>query len=184
MLFGDRNDFAIEAGLEPDLQPPSQVWGHMCVWCRGISLGDITERHCGFSSAYSGFVWLASNLDRLWAVEFEALDDVALWNFLDGILYGYHGLVELQDDRTVEECQRDSNMWHHYDFLTNWDEQFDGYKAFIVCPPGGEICILSRDSSEKMCRAIVSRDGFLAAVDGFKRWYDGEELRLQSARLN
>ena len=30
-LFDDREDFAIEAGVEPDGHTASTVWGHMCV---------------------------------------------------------------------------------------------------------------------------------------------------------
>src|SRR5438128_886855 len=104
-VFGDRADFAIEAGVEPDLTPPSAVWGHMCVWCRGVPLGDIENRQCGLYGAYCGFREVASRIDRLWAKELDGLDDVAAWNHLDGLLYGYHGDVELADNRTLEECQ-------------------------------------------------------------------------------
>ena len=40
-VFGDRLDFAIEAGIEPDLQTGTALWGHMCVWCRGVALAVI-----------------------------------------------------------------------------------------------------------------------------------------------
>ena len=40
-VFGDRDDFAIEAGVEPDRHTAGTVWGHMCVWCRGVPLGDL-----------------------------------------------------------------------------------------------------------------------------------------------
>ena len=43
-LFGNPADFAIEAGVEPDLRPGSAVWGHMRVLCGGAALGDIEER--------------------------------------------------------------------------------------------------------------------------------------------
>lgn len=52
MLFGDRLDFAIEADVEPSLEPPSAVWGRMCVWCRGVALGDLGEPHCALYPAY------------------------------------------------------------------------------------------------------------------------------------
>jgi hypothetical protein len=43
-IFGDKNDFAIEAGVEPDLVPPSLLWGHMRIWCAGVPLGNINDR--------------------------------------------------------------------------------------------------------------------------------------------
>ena len=64
-LFGDREDFAIEAGVEPDGHTASTVWGHMCVWCRGVALGDIGDTHCGIDHAYVEFAWLVDNLNRL-----------------------------------------------------------------------------------------------------------------------
>src|SRR4051794_18443935 len=120
MLFGDTADFAIEAGVEPDLVPPSAVWGHMCVWCRGVALGDIEDRHCGLYQAFCGFRWLSEHLGELWDVELAGLDDVAAWNFLDGLLYGYHGDVEIEDGRSLDQVRADWAYWSKYDFLTNW----------------------------------------------------------------
>src|SRR5262249_34795405 len=105
----------------------------MCVWCRGVPLGGIDDRHCALDWAYCGVRSLLSpvhgepQIDRLWAEELAGLDDVAAWNFLDGLLYGYYGDVEVPDDRTVEECRRDWLVWGCFNFLTNWGEQFDGY---------------------------------------------------------
>jgi hypothetical protein len=179
-VFGDPADFAIEAGVEPSLMPPSAVWGHMRIWCRGVPLGDIANRHCALAGADWGVRKVVSNLDRLWAEELAGLDDVAAWNFLDGLLYGYRGHVELPDDRTIEECRRDAAAWGRFNFLTNWGEQFDGYKAFILRPPGGPVRILSRRLPEGMGRGVeVSRDGFVAACEGFARWFEEQEARLR-----
>ena len=151
-VFGNRDDFAIEAGTESYLKPPSAVWGRMCVWCCGVPLGDIDDRHCALYPAYCGFRSLLSpvhgepKIDRLWAEELAGLDDVAAWNFLDGLLYGYHGDVEVPDDRTLEECRRDAVVW---------------------LPDG-------------MGRAVeVSRDEFVAACEGFVRWFEEQDLRLR-----
>jgi hypothetical protein len=90
-VFGDTADFAVEAGVEPDLHTEATVRGHMCVWCRGVPLGERGERYCGLYPAYRKFAWLADNLGRLWAAELEGLDDVSAWNVLDGLLYGCAG---------------------------------------------------------------------------------------------
>lgn len=179
MLFGDRADFAIEADVESELQRPSAVWGHMCVWCRGVALGDINLRHCGLYVAYSAFDWLSANLYSLWADELAGLDNLATWNFLDRLLYGYHEGREIPDDRTVR-C--DWTVWGRFNFLTNWGEQFDGFKAFILCPPGGPVRILSARFPEHMGRGVqVSPNGVMTAAEAFARWFEREELRLQSA---
>lgn len=178
-LFGEREDFAIEAGVEPGLKPPSAVWGHMCIWCRGVPLGDIADQHCALYHSYRSFDWLVSRLDELWTPELAGLDDVAAWNLLDGLLYGYHGDVEVPDDRTLEQSRADAAAWGRFDFLTNWGEQFDGYKAFILRQPGGPVRILSRRLPEQMGRGVlVSPSGFRVAAGGFARWFEEESRRL------
>ncbi len=178
-VFGNRDDFAIEAGVEPDGHTVGTVWGHMCVWCLGVPLGDLDDRYCGLYHAYSEFAWLADNLDRLWADELAGLDDVAAWNFLDGLLYGYHGEVELSDTRTREECSRDAVRWGRFNFLTNWGEQFDGYKSFLLCPPDGSARVLSRRLPPHMGRGVsVSRRSLASAAAGFAGWFESESGRL------
>jgi hypothetical protein len=178
-VFGDRADFAIEAGIEPDKHTDHTVWGYMCVWCHGVALGDINERYCSLYPAYANFDWLADNLGSLWADELVGLDDVAAWNFLDGLLYGYHGDIELPDKRTLDELGRDAARWGRFDFLTNWEENFDGYKSFLLCPPGDSARVLSRRLPEPMGRGVaVSQRGFVGAASEFARWFEGESQRL------
>jgi hypothetical protein len=178
-VFGDRADFAIEAGVEPDLHTDATVWGHMCVWCRDVPLGKLEERYCGLYPAYSEFAWLADNLGSLWADELSGLDDMDVWNLLDGLLYGYHGDVELSDARTLAELRRDAVRWGRFNFLTNWGEQFDGYKSFLLCPPGDSARVLSRRLPAHMGRGVsVSRRGVTAAASEFARWFEVESARL------
>jgi len=151
----------------------------MCVWCGGVPLGKLDDSHCALHHSYTEFVWLADNLSSLWADELVGLDDVAAWNFLDGLLYGYHQDVELADARTLEECCRDAARWGRFNFLTNWGEQFDGYKSFLLCPPGNAVRILSRRLPEHMGHGVsVSRFGFESAATGFARWFETECERL------
>ena len=173
-LFGDRADFAIEAGIEPDCQTTSgSIWGHMCVWCFGIALGDLDDRHCGLDGAYLEFDWLRLNLDSLWDDELRGFDDLATWNFLDGLLYGYHGDTELLDDRTLEQSRRDDARWHRFNFLTNWGEQFDGYKSFLVCPPGEYARVLSRRLPSHLGLGVsVTRRGIVSAATEFTQWFE------------
>jgi hypothetical protein len=151
----------------------------MCVWCRGVSLGNLDDRYCALYPAYFEFGWLADNLGSLWAEGLAGLDDVTAWNFLDGLLYGYHGDVEVPDARTPAECRRDVVRWGRFNFLTNWGEQFDGYKSFLLCPPGESARILSRRLPAQMGRGVsVSRRGFAAAAAAFARWFEAECKRL------
>ncbi len=178
-VFGERDDFAIEAGVEPDGHTAGTVWGHMCVWCCGVPLGDLGNRSCGLYHSYSEFAWLADNLGNLWADELAGLDDVAAWNFLDGRLYGYHGEVELADACTLDECRRDAERWGRFNFLTNWGEQFDGFKSFLLCPPGASARILSQRLPSHMGRGVsVSRQSLTSAAAGFAAWFESERLSI------
>lgn len=178
-LFGDRTDFAIEVGVEPNLKPPSAVWGHMCIWTAGLALGAIEDRYCALYPAYRQFRSNLAQLEDLWAPEFEGLDAIATLNFLDGMLYGYHGDVELKDDRSDEQVVVDSQRWGRHNFLTHWGEQFDGYKSFIVHNPSGPIRVLSYKLPRETGLCVeVSREAFVLAVTGFVRWFQEQESRL------
>jgi hypothetical protein len=127
---------------EPNLRPPSAVWGRMQIWCEGASIGDYAEPSCALYPSYCGFRNLMETLPQLWSPELDGLSDIDLWNHLDGLLYGYHGDTEIPDDRTVEQCRSDSKRWGGYDFLTNWGEQFDkGGKSFILCKPNNVVWV-------------------------------------------
>jgi hypothetical protein len=182
MLFGSRQTFAIEAIVEPDLRIPSAVWGRMQVWCQGDSIGDFNERHCALYSSYMGFKSLQRSLSSLWLQEFEDLSDTAMWNHFDGLLYGYHGDVELKDERTSEQVRSDSARYRRFDFLTNWGEQFDrGGKSFIVCTPDGSVRIYNR-SLPGSIRREASLPDVLFAIEHFIQWFDSEFERLQGVR--
>ena len=183
MLFGDRLDFAIEAEVEPGLLAPSPVWGRICVWCRGVALGDIEEACCALYPAYLGFRHLPERLDGLWSDKLEGLDDKGAWEFLDGLLYGCRDDVIAEDERTIEQCRQDWQLWSGHNFLTNWGESFDGYKSFILCPPDGSVRILSRGFPEQMGRGVsVSRTGVVLASQGFTRWFEEQARRLEGDR--
>jgi hypothetical protein len=179
-MFGDPADFAIEAGVETHLVAPSSVWGHMRVWCGGHALGNIEDRHCALYPSYLEFDRMGTHLEDLWDEELRSLDDRAMWNFLDGALYGYHGDVEIEDDRSLEEVRRDAQRFGKFNFLTNWGEQFDGgYKSFVVCPSNKPLRVLSRAFPESVGLGVnVSRTGFARASRAFVDWFTSQELRL------
>ena len=156
MRFGNPDDFAIDADVEPDVVPPSAVWGSMCVWCRGEPLGRCDERYCFLATAASSFDWMSGHLDELWESGFEGLDDEAAFARLDSFLSP-----------------------HRFDFLTNWGEQFDNWRGFVVCPPGEDLRVYYRRPDRSRSGARVTRRGFQAAADAFVAWFEGHEARLR-----
>ncbi|WP_437765890.1 hypothetical protein WMF27_27455 [Sorangium sp. So ce281] len=85
---------------------------------------------------------------------------------------------------TLATSRRDWTFWRAHDFLTNWGEQFGGCKAFILCPPGGSVRILSRELPGHMGRGVeVSRAGLVAAAEGFARWFERQARPLEGGRV-
>jgi hypothetical protein len=181
MLIGDASDFAIEVMIEPDLKTPSAVWGRMCVHIAETILGDYNDPYCALYPAYRHFEWHAKYRDRLWDAVFDGMAPEGIHDTVHDAMYG-------DDDRTIEEIQRDSHRYGAFDFLTNWGEQFDGYSSVIVSPAPDTIMVLHRpyvdmDSPRRLPKDCVvahcSRSGFVNASAKFVDWFDRESERLQ-----
>jgi hypothetical protein len=183
VIFGDRADFAIEAGVEPDLVPPSAVWGHMCVWCSGTSLGNIDDHYCHLGVGRNDFHWLAEHLDERWDETLSGMSDIEQWSLLRGNLYGLQGggisvpkLVLSPDD---VETDRNWQRYNKLEFLTNWGEQFDGYPAFLLAPPGESCRVLfQRPDGGTVQSVLVSRSAVIAASRDFVAWLDDRAKSL------
>jgi hypothetical protein len=164
MMFGNPEDFAIEVESDAtDASPASTVWGHMRIWCRGVSFGDFKERHCGLSGTHQALVRLSATLHELISKEFPGLDDSGVWHFLDQKLYR-------DDERTLSEVDRDAREYSRFDFLTNWGESFDDYKGFVFCRDDGVHAVVMGPGAYELRCVRVSQHGFRSAVAGFDAW--------------
>jgi hypothetical protein len=180
MLFGQKSSFAIEAMIEPHLQAPSTAWGRMCIWCDEVSIGNINEEHCDLGPSFESLANLAITIDHLWLDEFNGMTDLELWNFLDGKLYGYHGEIEIEDPRTIEEMHFDALQFGKFGFLTNWGEQFDrGGKSFLFHHPTGRIKILNRHlPPQKGLSLSAPIESFREAIIEANAWYQEQKDSL------
>lgn len=163
MLFGDKSDFAIECYRDHrDQWLEGHVCGRMCIWCAGHQLGDIDNSNMlgTIKELFSKF------LECLPSLTDEAIDhlpDLDAFTFLDSHLFlGYEG----QSD---EQTRIDAQRFSKFIFLTNWDEQFDGEKAFLLKTDNG-FRILYRISEQQVGVANVSAKVLQNAVSGFLKW--------------
>jgi hypothetical protein len=186
MLFGSIDTFAIETTIEPSWCLPTAVWGRMRVWCRGVELGDFSERHCDLFGAYDGFRALSANLPTLWRAEFDGLSDDALYDRLDALVYGQRGDSALEEQRTPEQLEADQARYAPFVFLTSWGEQFEiAGKPFVVCHPGAQLCILNRTAPVSSVYALrVPPAEADRAIQDFLTWFDAELTRLASAVID
>ena len=183
MLFGDPSNFAIEVMAEPELVAPSTVWGRMCIHIGEVILGDYNDPHCGLYDAYCEFGWHLNRVEPLWDQAFDGLSLEQIHDTVANAIYG-------DDDRTNEQIQQDSIRYRHFDFLTNWGEQFDGYSSVIVASNDETITILHRPYSDNPRRRIetefvvaeCTRTGFIDTVRQFVYWFDAETKRLTSSK--
>lgn len=171
MLFGNPSDFAIEAASEANLTAPSAVWGRMRVICDKQIYSDYENPYCALYPAYCQFRWFRENVFDLWDDSFNGLSNTELHDLLDRMIYA-------DDNRTSEEVERDSTRYGRYNFLTNWGEQFDGYKSFIVSPMPGRLAILRRDDTGRLSVANCTTQGFVDAAEAYLDWFHAETLRL------
>jgi hypothetical protein len=99
-------------------------------------------------------------------------------------------LEDLDNDKWTDELAEASGeamwqaleaLWDHgverFNFLTNWGEQFDGFKSYIVRPPtSGTVLIVSKRLPTVV--SAVSIDGLRTASQGFMDWFDQRAAEL------
>lgn len=178
MLFGHKEDFAIEAMVEPDLIPPSSVWGRMRIWCEGTPLGDYSEQHSGLPSGH--LEELSRDLLTLWHKDFEGMSDANIFRYLDALLYGYRDGIEIADDRSLLQSTEDAHIFGPFTFLTNWEEMFDQEgKAFILCPDAHRVKIIVQSLDQLTYRSLTtSAAAVQMACENFLSWFKEESVRL------
>lgn len=183
MMFGDPSDFAIEALIEPHLVAPSNVWGRICVHIGPVILGDITDEHCGLFGAYCGFKELVTDEPRLWDDSFAGLSFEQIHDLVRNAIYG-------DDERSMEAIVADAQRYQRFDFLTNWDEPFDGFASVILQQDDTTTTIMHRPHSAwgrtrdpgPFLVASCRTTGFRAACAAFVQWYDEQSERLKASR--
>jgi hypothetical protein len=164
MVFGNPQDFAIEAVSDAGpASPIGTVWGHMRLWCRGLSIGDFDERHSGLSHAQASLTELCGALDALESASLSLLDDQAAWEFLERKLY-------VDDARSDAQVAGDATWWRRFAFLTNWGEPFDGYAGFIFRQSPASLRIVARCPDNEMVGLTVTVSAFREAVEAFEHW--------------
>jgi hypothetical protein len=162
MTFGYPTDFAIEAYHEPS-GPEWGGFGRMCIDIQGVRLGDIRENHCSLYDATDRLRTAYPIIDSFWDASFLGLSDAEIFFALEQALY-------LSNPSDWERFGR-------FDFLTNTGEQFDGFKTYLVCRPGGRVHILyDRFKDDGIGSASCSAMTFRRVASSYVDWFD-EQVR-------
>jgi hypothetical protein len=180
VLFGDPNEFAIEAVLEPGPEYPAvqgtSLFGRMCVWMRGRSVGRFDEPCCGLGAPARSFVEVDTALGTLWDDRFEALAPDEIFDWLDAHCFAAYRHTTLPFDEWPDDPP--PSLWR-FSILINWSEAFDGWKVFLLQPSKERLMalVLTRDA-EHVEVYEFSTGAFRSAVRAFARWLDDQEDAL------
>ena len=166
MLIGDFKSFAIEVHHEPIPNASKRVFGRMCIHACGVTLGDINEPACMLNVTEGHLSDVLRRFAMLDDVTVDTLDDRAAFDFLNQALY-------LDDDRTTDEIQRDSERYFRFDFLTNGGESFDRTKSFVT-KSGDMARILFTDETDTFRVARVPQVEFCERISEFLSWVEQE----------
>jgi hypothetical protein len=169
MLFGQRNDFAVEAHHEQILNANGCVFGRVCVWAKDLALGNIEEPACILGSVQGAFEHLLLTIESLHDPSLDSLGDREAFDLLNVAIYG-------EDSRTAERIAIDSKRYSKFVFLTNWGEAFDGTNAFLLKAPNG-FRILYQLKNDIRGSALVSHLGLRNAAQSFVKWVSDEASR-------
>lgn len=162
MIFGNSNDFAIEAFHEPR-GPQWHGFGRLCIHIQGFRIGDIQDKHCSLFHVTDRCRELRETIDSLWDPSFAQLSNAEIFALLDQEIY-------------LGEPPKKSPQHNVFDFLTNTGEMFDGAKTFIFSRPAGRVHILYQFSDNVIRSGSCSVHNFRQATESYVGWFD-ERLR-------
>lgn len=163
MIFGDPEDFAIEAYHEPS-GPQYGGFGRMCIHVQGVSIGNIRDNHCSLFHATQRVREVATDFESLWHDSFAGLSDAEVFGLIDREIY-------------TGEVSESGPGYAACDFLTNTGEMFDGTKTFIIFRPPDRIHILFRLRDGTFGSASCSVPTFRRVADVYVHWFE-EQVRM------
>lgn len=181
MIFGDPQQFAIEAlldGADSTCGPVSgnNIAGRIRVWMSGSDIGDFDEEHCWLGPVYMAMAEL--RLEKLWHPSFGDLSCDEIFDRLNLVKFA----ADRQgcgDNETLPDIESQGEQLARFTFLLNSSEAFDGWKSFLVHPPGSELmALVMTHGSPEVDVFRFSAEAFRSAVNAFGQWIRMEEQRL------
>jgi len=167
MIFGNPNEFAIEAYHEPS-GPEWGGCGRLCLHVHGVAVGDIRDNHCSLFAVTDSFRRFSKAIEALWAECFAGLSDAEVFRLIERDIYS--------DDPPSEL----GSGFGGFDLLTNSAEMFDGTTTFIFRDPDGLVHILYQLRDDTFGSGTCSVETFRTVTATYARWFD-EQVRTTAA---
>jgi len=169
MIFGDKDEYAIEVYHEPLDNNSFYMTGRMCLHFYGEPFGDIN--YAGYVGSFCvTYRCLLEKINDLESIKynFDLETDVNIFDFLNVKLY------MADDETTYEQIVIDDKKYRKYDFLTNGGEMFDGTISFIYLDNNEKIHILYQihyKNDEIICIQL-DKETFINVTKEFIKWYE------------
>jgi hypothetical protein len=166
MIFGEKSIYAIEVYHQPQDNYGMYMCGRTCIHLFNKSFGDINNEYCHLGGMYETLLNKINWLNEL-EYEFCLDNDYDIFNFLDDKLY-------IDNDRTLEQIKKDSELYCRFNFLTNsGGEPFDRTKSFIYVDKNKMIHILFQihDSNDEIICGVLDKETFDNVTKHFIEWY-------------
>ena len=167
MLFGNKEDFAIECYNDSNPVKNKQVFGHMCIWIKGVEYGDITESSCMLNITENHLIHFVKNLKNIEKSSLEDKNDKELYEYLDSKIY-------MDDNRTDEQIHTDFIKYSKYEFLANGGESFDFGKAFVL-KEEDKFRFVFIDKSNFFHCGRINTESVLNVINSFIDWINVEK---------
>ena len=177
-IIGDKTKFGIEVMVEPELVPPSPVWGRMCIWAGNFRIGNFEEQHCGLSQCVEHLLDIVRILPSLDSVIFQEHNDDYIARYLCESWYesGYN--------EYGEKVGLAADM-HKYRIDYGFPEMFDGpYMVFLLAVGSDSLKLLHIETSSNEVKSFMfKKELFTGAVNSLQEWLSAqlEELRSKDA---
>ena len=171
-LLGNKSDFAIQAMTEPELKPPSAVWGRMCLWVQNTKLGDYNNAHCGLSQCVHHLNEVVELIDQLWDDKFTNKSNKEIFNLLKKAWHepGF-------DDFGVPNGYE---QYHKYNISYGFAEMFDSEGMFFLLNmPNVSLKLLYQPKgASEIFDFIINKESFISTINKFNSWYVQQENML------
>ena len=174
VTIGDKSNFAIQAMLEPELKPPSFIWGSMCLWVLGFQIGDYNDEHCGLAQCVFHMNQVVGIIDQLSIEVFSEQSDQEIYSFLENACLN-PGFDDFGVDNGFLE-------FHKFRFDYGFSEMFDREPmSFLLKQTNGSLKLLFKiKNDDKLMSHTFSEQFFIETVAKFNTWFNEKSILMDS----
>jgi len=198
VILGDMHEFAVEVLVEKALHgwpggAPEQLSGRVRIWAQGHTIGDLDDWGCCLGNVLDELQQGVAELEERWHPELLPMSAEQRFDHLDRVFFAAHrhrslsdGLDDAGSDRLDAECEVGRRRYAPCMYwLLHASEAFDGWKPFLLRPPGELVQLLWLEAaSPEVHEACIRISTFTRVIAEFARWFAAEDAEWQRRRAD